>query len=518
MTIEPAAEERPDGSSANASLPTTSKTALTAGGLTARLAPVPSTALHSAGSAVFAEIAVRNGSERTARDAALVLEPNGVAVRGLIAAPKPATRKRAKRVCRRWVRVWDRRQQRTRRRCTRYVTVKQRPPVATAPVLEAAADGRHIATLPALAPGKTEKLLVELRLGQAGARAVGHTDQTNRLKVTLRSPEGEAGPASDSTVLTWRVANCAGAFHAALIKIRDGRGQGIEAALKAAQSADRSRPGRWLFRPKTQRTVVRRVCRRWSRSRDFWSGAARRHCVRYGTVRKTVSRAANLPKEERDIYRFASAFVSTRGTDRLMRKDRDGGWVTRKVGLDLRRYLNQEVHPALCTGAVQFTDYYRGKLGGVGERAEQVFDFAQRSQALAASKVANVRAALKSDPGGHPGWGAAPLALTGPEAGRSLHEFVIELAALAGDADLRGRVADSADAFAALRLMDQALRRGSLGLAKETLGAFRHALGAIEAADYIAAIERKYRLLQHAVDGSISAVRKAHGTHCRCRG
>lgn len=381
-------------------------------------------------------------------------------------------------------------------------------------------DGR-VARLKQIRKGKPRTVIVEVKLQEP--ETPGENGRQNRLHVTLRAP----GSTGETATLGWEVANCAGGFYSEVVKVREGSGAGISEALKAVQTRDKSRPGRWLFPPKLGRARATRRCVRRARRWSYQRGRYVYRCIRYRTIRPkpVVVPGAAPVKYERSVFRFAGSFVRSRVLDRALDRRRDTGWATRRVSQNLKGFLQQDSTPAICTGAIQFFNYFDDKMAGFVKRVEKIDDMAGKSQRLAvlrtdeAMTAARIAEAEKAEPGGHPGWGTEPLDL--PQAGQKqgLKHQIEKLAQTTGDAGLGQRVTNTEGAFAALKVMSRYYKSDAgKALDKRSRAAMYRALSAIEAADYIDALDRRYSDLHHALIGSMQTLRQAHGRSCKCDG
>lgn len=363
----------------------------------------------------------------------------------------------------------------------------------------------RIVSVDKIAPRKPRSIIVELRLQEG--------EQPNTLKVTLRQPPG----AGESVNLEWKVANCAAAFYSQLVRVREGSGAGLADAVKAARARDRTRPGRWLFPPRFKnanaaRTCVRRA-KRWNKRR----GRYVYRCTRYKTIRPAAT-AGTPVAWERSVYNFASRWVSARARDRELSQTRDSGWATNRVSQNLQGFLNQERHPALCTGVIPFFNYFDERMAGFLKRAKKFDDMAGKAASLAMLRSSEAIDDVKAEPGGHPGWGSAPLDLPQGAGEQVLKRRVEALARLADNAALSERIAKADSTFAALRAMSEFLSAEGKSLAAPQRASMTRALSAIEAAEYIGTVTRHYGALRHALSGSMSALRQAHADNCPCGG
>ena len=205
------------------------KSELVAGGIRARLKPVGAGDRFSAGSAAFAEIMLTNvsGTKQAAADVVLETEQ---------------------------ARILD----------------------ISGVKAKLSDSGNHqVVSVTGLRKGKPRKVTVELQL-RAEETGQGQLSETiNSLKITLR-PQG-GGDLSDSTLVTWPVADCAGRFYSEIVSIREQNSDRMGKALKAAWRRDASRPGRWLFKPPVSSS--KRICNRRTRTWDSRRGRYRYRCT-----------------------------------------------------------------------------------------------------------------------------------------------------------------------------------------------------------------------------------------------
>ncbi len=446
------------------------KSELRAGRVRATLAPIPTDTTFAAGNATFAKLTV-SGETAKPTVAEVVLRTEGAEIRAITGKA---------------VKTIDR------------------------------SDARTVVVTRPLRKGRPQTLLVELGLSASGEAGTA----LNRLHIILRQPGTDAAQA-DSTVITWAVADCAGDFHDRLLTIKARTGDHMLPALKAATARDRERPGRWLFRPNLGR-ASNRHCVRWARSWDFAVGRFRSRCVGYAYRRVTTAEPDNISAEERKLYAFTNTFVAARATDPELKTTRDNGWAAKRVTSDLTRYLRQDKHPALCTGVLDFIAYFDGKLDGLRQRADAIAEQTGKARTLVRDRLAAFADAVAAAPAGHPGWGATPLEVPRPAPQAPLTDVIAAVAELLGRDDLAQAVKQADSTMAALKLMQDAFKH-SPDAEGETLpatvaAAARRTLGAIEAADYLDAVEGQYAALRGSIDGSISAIREAHESQCGCGG
>ncbi|MGD9867410.1 MAG: hypothetical protein AB7U38_05340 [Hyphomicrobiales bacterium] len=354
---------------------------------------------------------------------------------------------------------------------------------------------------------KPERITVELLLKEAESDSA---DRANRLRVTLRQP---GGGLADTTEFTWKVVDCPGAYYGRLTELREASDEAIGELLKSVQKPDKERPGRWLFTPAA--STVSAKCLRSERVHDRRTGRRYNRCVEF--EQPDSGPDPEVMKLERDVIRFASPLVSRRTVDPELSVKRNTGWVSYKIGTDLRTYLSQPKSPALCTGVPSFIGYYQRKIGEVTKRIGLFQDKAEEARKVAHARVLMAREAAASSAGGHPGWGGASLSLAAPEPDAGLKQLAMAAAALTGDTALQDGVAASDSTFAALELFKAFFNgKEDAAMPKDISKAVTAALGAIEAADYIAAAAVPYSGIDRHIVGNLDAISRAYGEHCAC--
>lgn len=355
--------------------------------------------------------------------------------------------------------------------------------------------------------GGKVSLLIELAL--AGDTSAGKS----ALNVTLKSPQG----GHDATRVAWPVIDCAGSFYTEIVKVRNGSGSRIEEAVEASQERDRSRPGRWLFRPQAVSSARRGKClksvKRWSRRH----GRSIYICTRFEDI--AAEEGPSTVPYERKVYAFASRLVSSRARDYELSPRRDSGWAIKRVSRSLDGFLKQPPHPAICNGPMAVFDYFDERMAGFMKRAATYDDMAEKSHALALLRTVEAVDILRSRAGGHPGWGSAPLLPDSQTDGLPLKTLVERLARATGDVTLGDDVAKAGNVYSGLGTFAGFMKSDTAkSLDKEPRASLNRALGALEAADYIATVAGHYTDLRHALAGSMTTLRKAHGEKCTCGG
>jgi len=461
------------------------KTELSAGTLRATLTAAKPGALFGAGSSVFTDITVSNESDSADAQADLMLEAEAGEIAGVTGKNLATVENGAVRM----VRIGDLAKGEAQ---TIVVELK----VTDAPQIGERGESRMNVTLRQPTDPKYETKVITNTTKKSYCRAYATSRSWNRSrrrcvrwsrrnvtrKKEIRVPVIETAAAiegpSDETILRWPVSNCAQAYYGAITKVREANSDAMGAALKRARSRDRSRPGGWLFRPADENSATRK------------------------------------------LNRMARVFVRSRGIDPEMSSQRNYGWVSQKVATDLRGYLKQDAHPAICTGAIGFVGFFDGRMKDFWQRAERFSKAANDARAIAVEKVAKASDIVSATPQSSE-TSAEIVSSTNTAAPQKpqLQALISRLAALTDDGALKDDVAQSPSPYATLKVMSAWLKKKKdPPLAKDQTAALRRALGAIEAAEYLGLVAGQYQDLRNTIEGSIVAIRDAHGAHCRCGG
>lgn len=353
----------------------------------------------------------------------------------------------------------------------------------------------YVALIDGIKKDQSRAVLIEVRLRADESR------NPNRLILTLRAPGGQAlpdeaaaqdgAPPVKTVALAWPVADCATAYHAALLKIGENGGNDLRQVWKDASRPDQSLSRGWMFRPSAP--------------------------GRSGRKEKESQAAGLSAKEIRSIYGAAER-LSRAGHDRSLTERGEHGWMLSKVAGDLRQYFTQDNKPSICTGAVGFTEYYAKRLAPVGELRISLASLAGKAEQLAREKAAEVLKAAREAQGGHPAWGGAKLASLKPVATgegdiKTVLTGLLEAAGYPAAA-LEG-VKAAGSAYDAIRELDRAgLKLASIPDAAED--ELRQAVAAFEAAARLAIFHGRQERLWQSFDGSLEAIRAAHREHCVC--
>jgi hypothetical protein len=345
--------------------------------------------------------------------------------------------------------------------------------------------------------GQSRKLLIEVKLhGAEGKRA-------SRLMLTLRTPDSQGAPVSSASknaaeqktvTLQWQVSDCAGRFHAALHRIGDEGGSTLRDLWRNASRPDKEMSRRWMFRPAVPKRQSRRE--RLADERDGVSG-----------------------KQARRVYLEADRLTSA-GYDPSLRERGEFGWMIGKVAGDLKTYLSQEPNPAICTGVEGFTAYYEKKLSPLGERGERLAKLADDANQLARDRAEAVVSAVREMPGGHPAGGGASLAALTPlsEAPHDFKALLVDLLhSVNYPQEALEKIKAAGSTYHSLEILDEA-GLDEDGVPKSVRAELRASVAAIEAALRLDRFRERHEALWKGFNGSLEAIRNAHGKACICKG
>lgn len=396
----------------------------------------------------------------------------------------------------------------------------------------------------------TREVLVEMKLagGKVGAAgASGATPTRSALAVTLVPSGGEA---SDSTRLSWELANCAGDYHAALSGLMKDRETLLTGSVKGAAAPDEALTGKWLFPPKGlgktttatrkrsgRKTAARKVCRRYATSIDAFTGDSIKRCIGWRIVRPAAGPADDAEVEEtasitpaavvpgfeitsadKGVYSLASDLVRSRTAAASFARKGKLEWISNRILTDLRLYFKQEPHPALCSGTDIMLEYMTGNakqlrlgISEMAERRKSARGLAERSLAELWRVTTEASARRRG-----PAWAVAKPAFASP-AGSSLTEMVHQIARQLLGSDRARPVLAQVSTMPALQVFRDAVDTGALDAMPESeRTAVWRALSSIEAAFYVEATADRYARIDDAIFGSIEMVRKAHAKSCVC--
>jgi hypothetical protein len=303
-------------------------------------------------------------------------------------------------------------------------------------------------------------------------------------------------------------ASCATAFHTALTTIREGRSASLSGLQRRLAQADVSLPGRWHFsvKPASARTSENASGQRVCVSEIVRAGRVRceRFADRAAVAVADASTTNAVSEREQTLLAFLTPFVEAKAALGEFGPNGKLGWTVTKAAVDLRGYVAQAEHPALCSGVPEMLTFYDHELRSVRRRADTVAEQVTNARGLLRERLqawtaagGSMVAGVRDD--------AAPLALI-----KALGDSVL-------DTDAADALAVEPEAVAALGSFATAQRQGQTKpLAPQLSRATVDLVRALEILAYADLMDGRYRQLDHALFGTSAAIRAAHEKVCRC--
>jgi hypothetical protein len=194
-------------------------------------------------------------------------------------------------------------------------------------------------------------------------------------------------------------------------------------------------------------------------------------------------------------------------------------WMVARVAGDLKTYVSQAAHPALCTGAPQMLDFYQGEFQPLVKRIGDIGDLSRTVRGQVAARLEDL---AKLTPG------AEVLGVDTGYAG-----LILALSRQVVPADKSGAVANATDGLKRLEMAKAALLDVANAATSEPAGeqpapqqepvvepavrdAIYAALRMIEAGLYADVFVEKYRVLEASILGTSRSIRGAHTKTCTC--
>jgi hypothetical protein len=362
-------------------------------------------------------------------------------------------------------------------------------------------------------------LIVEIDMGRAAEQAllVEMKDvrelggKTRSMSFVLVSASDGSPAASPTLALAFDIADCSFRFREALSGILADRAELFASGLKRAGAADERLPGSWVFNPKSAFSSTRK--------------------------KKKGEESVSLPPgvataEERRIASMAAAYVSGRGAATDFGRRGRYAWVSNRIMVDIRSYLEQSSNPALCAGVDVMADYIVSNstylreavdtAAAISAKAEKAaLAHLERLQSMVSSSLpSNASLAPATSTTGSFAFvgeaSAASAADRGPP--DTLKPLVAEVAGrifFSGDAQ---SVAAMPDTLGALKRTSELLKSGAAnGRTDELLAEARLTLALIEGAHYLSIGSSRHALVGNAIYGSLEAIRDARDRTCGCQ-
>ncbi len=345
-----------------------------------------------------------------------------------------------------------------------------------------------------------------------------------------------------SHAVAQQVNSCSTAYHAALGEIRAAKGDDLAGAVAAMRATDPMLPGFWLYpaaayskQPRRTRPILaERPCLEQAKV------SGRMRCVRYGAPTEpaepplptdlTITPAPTA--EEMKIIKGISDLVEGRGAIPDVGPNGRQTWLATRATSDLKTYITQPPHVALCSGGKEVTEFYANSLRPLQKRADDVAGLSRRAHLLAAERVATA-VATATAPVALSSAEPQAVATASPKASptASVTDIVkLPLVAMVAEAVRGVLTTDDVDtiraetsALAALRRAKPMLIQAQADAAKaddkaqrERVLAAGRAMRMIEAAAYTDVYAERYAKFAASVIELPGQIRAAHDKACTC--
>lgn len=283
---------------------------------------------------------------------------------------------------------------------------------------------------------------------------------------------------------------CAGAFHNALTTIRSERAPSLSGLPQRLSTIDASWPGRWLF------------------AGGIAIPAKRNNAAVKPTIAQSAPAATtetDPTDDERRVAGFLGEFVEARGALPEFGPNGKWTWLLTKASSELRGYMGQTLHPALCTGAPEMMDFYNTEFSRLKRRSDDAQEMAASAREILAYR--------------HKTW-QATIATTDtvkptPQPMLTMIKAVADWILNSSGADA---VAVEANILAALAQTKASLP-GEGASGKSTPYQYRAALAllrALELAVYAELVVERYQPLNVGLFATTGDIRTAHNRSCTC--
>ena len=300
---------------------------------------------------------------------------------------------------------------------------------------------------------------------------------------------------------------CATGYHSALNRIYTDKKDELKNSLIAAYSKDKTLPGRWYFRPDV--ALPKKVKRR--------KGRKQKKSAEPDEAITIQAPGAAFSRQERALLSLANGLILARGMDPRFRRKGAYRWISQRVSADLRTYTGQTFNPAICTGTNQIMSHFEDSLKKFKMAVDKMAGQSDQAAGFAHRRVDEVGVLMRArgDKGADIAAHSVTLNAGVARDSASLREILAELARLGGADELAGELAGAPDIFRALK-QAASLGRQAGGRDKSVKLAYRRALTMIEAAAYIARVERHFADIDNSLFDTIALVRQAHAVYCVC--
>ncbi len=325
-------------------------------------------------------------------------------------------------------------------------------------------------------------------------------------------------------------ASCSAAYHAALGDLHAKRGDDLGRAAQVLRAADPALPGRWIYSQalfpgakKNRPVAVERPCA------ERVKVAGRLRCVRYEDAAapeppSELTVAPGPSTEELRVLKALNDLVEARGGVPEVGGNGRFSWLAQRAASDLRLYISQPAHPALCSGGKDFAEFYGNTLKPLQKRIDDVGELSKKARALAVARVNDANtaetAAMSEPTKDAP---AKPIVTIAIAADAPLPALVADAIRSVVPAAAVTEVAGETTALAALRRAKGALvaaqveaQGGDDQKARDRVLAAGRAVRMLEAAAYGEIYVERYKRFSTDVLGTPQAIKAVHTQSCTC--
>lgn len=362
--------------------------------------------------------------------------------------------------------------------------------------------GGLAADVPLLTSGTTTAT-IEFVL-KAGARGPDGKAR-DRVRVTLLPQKG----GKDVSIVGWPLSDCAGDYYAELQRILLDRRPRMMSTLDAVVETDSALPSIWYFPP--AKITAGPACKPRKGKKSVGCSTAK-------TDASSNDEGLVLSTADQILHdKGALAAYQHRGT--ALRQ------VSYNLLSSLRTYMEQDRHPALCSGVADMVEYYTVHTPLLRNTITESRQMRIAAETLAAAKIAELMKTAAIPAAAQPqqasnGSGLVSVA-DAAEMPTAKNTMAVAQLDQMSKAILRpsdtALVAGDKDALSKLQrlrgLMDSA---ATADLTSERRTLAIAALGMVEASLYLDAAEQKYDRLDETIYGTMSAIKDAHAKTCVC--
>ena len=354
-----------------------------------------------------------------------------------------------------------------------------------------------------LSPTGTTVLNVEMGLKGGPRGADGKA--RNRIRVTLLPQKG----GKDDSILSWGLADCAGDYHAELQKIIGTRSEHMTPTLEAMFASSPDLPARWMFTAQSASPLL--ICK-------GAKGKKSAACTGLAAAKATNKQAQPATWDEPHVLQLASDILASRGAlPGFQKRAQPLRQVSNTLLNSLRAYLEQDAHPALCTGVDAMVAYYRDHTPFLRTALSDGREALPSAQKLVMAKVAELAGPAVAANSGS-GVVSTAQAAEPSAAGYVATDLVDRIAKSILSATDASETVSIKELPAKLEHMRALLDGGGAAeLAADKRSAAVGALRLIEANLYIATAAKKYADLDDAIYGTMTAITDARKAKCVCQ-